>query len=283
MDAKGTRNLLIFIIAVIGSGWLGLIVDSLLQDQPEGNTLGMGLWLVLPLLTVVVLRTWVGEGWRGAGLSLNLKRGWQWYLVALLIYPVVTGIILLVGGVSGLISLDKLDVNALLSVFFSLLLAQLIKNIFEEFVWRGYLTAKLIKKGLNDWNIYWIAGLIWGVWHVPYYLFFLPEDMMYGILPVNKILFALLAILSMIAWSVMFVELYRVTNTIWPGVLMHAVEDSLLNPLVIDGYITITSGKEIWISPICGVLTSLLYIAVGLLIRAVRKRKWGMLEKTPRN
>jgi len=275
MDAKGTRNLLIFIIAVIGSGWLGLIVDSLLQDQPEGNTLGMGLWLVLPLLTVVVLRTWVGEGWRGAGLSLNLKRGWQWYLVALLIYPVVTGIILLVGGVSGLISLDNLDVNALLSVFFSLLLAQLIKNIFEEFVWRGYLTAKLIKKGLNDWNIYWIAGLIWGVWHVPYYLFFLPEDMMYSILPVNKILFALLAILSMIAWSVMFVELYRVTNSIWPGVLMHAVEDSLLNPLVIDGYITITSGKEIWISPICGVLTSLLYIAVGLLIRAVRKRKWG--------
>jgi len=270
MDAKGTRNLLIFIIAVIGSGWLGLIVDSLLQDQPEGNTLGMGLWLVLPLLTVVVLRTWVGEGWRGAGLSLNLKRGWQWYLVALLIYPVVTGIILLVGGVSGLISLDNLDVNALLSVFFSLLLAQLIKNIFEEFVWRGYLTAKLIKKGLNDWNIYWIAGLIWGVWHVPYYLFFLPEDMMYSILPVNKCLFALVAIVSMIAWSVMFVELYRVTNSIWPAVLMHAVEDSLLNPLVIDGYITITSGKEIWISPICGVLTSLLYIAVGLLIRAVR-------------
>jgi len=270
MDAKGTRNLLIFIIAVIGSGWLGLIVDSLLQDQPEGNTLGMGLWLVLPLLTVVILRTWVGEGWRGAGLSLNLKRGWQWYLVALLIYPVVTGIILLVGGVSGLISLDNLDVNALLSVFFSLLLAQLIKNIFEEFVWRGYLTAKLIKKGFNDWNIYWIAGLIWGVWHVPYYLFFLPEDMMYSILPVNKFLFALVAIVSMIAWSVMFVELYRVTNSIWPAVLMHAVEDSLLNPLVIDGYITITSGKEIWISPICGVLTSLLYIAVGLLIRAVR-------------
>lgn len=272
MKVKEKRNLIIFIFIVISSGWLGLLVDSILKDQPEGNTLGMGLWLVLPLLAVVVLRTWAGEGWKGAGLAPKLKQGWRWYVVALLIYPVVTAIILLVGGVTGWISLEQLDINALAGVFVSLILAQFIKNIFEEFVWRGYLTAKLIKKGLNDWGIYWIAGLVWGVWHVPYYLFFLPEDMMYSILPVNKIIFALLAIVSMIAWSVMFVELYRVTNSIWPAVLLHAVEDSLLNPLVIDGYITVASGKEIWISPICGLFTSLLYVIVGLLIRAVRNK-----------
>lgn len=272
MSMKETRNLLIFIVAVSASGWLGVLVDHFLENQPEGDTLGMGIWLVFPLLTVVILRTFAGSGWKGAGLAPHFKQGWIWYIAALFIYPLVTAIVLLIGYATGWIDLSKLELSSLAGVFISLLLIQFIKNIFEEFVWRGYLTAKLVERKMNDWNIYWIAGLVWGVWHLPYYLFFLPDEMMYSVLPVNKIVFALVAIVSMIAWSVMFVELYRITKSIWPGVLMHAVEDSLLNPLVIDGYISIAAGKEIWVSPISGIVTSLLYIAVGLLLRFIRLR-----------
>lgn len=273
MDRKGARNLTIFVAAVLASGWLGVLVDSLLENQPEGNTLGMGIWLIFPLLIVVVLRTFAGEGWKAAGLLPRFKQGWIWYVVAVLVYPVVTSLVLLIGYAAGWIELDNLRLQTLAGVVVSLLLVQFIKNIFEEFVWRGYLTARLVQQGMKDWNIYWIAGLVWGLWHLPYYLFFLPDNMMHSVLPVNKLLFAFVAIMSMIAWSIMFVELYRVTSSIWPGVLMHAVEDSLLNPLVIDGYITIASGKEIWISPITGVATSLLYVAVGLLIRSIRLRQ----------
>lgn len=273
MERKSVRNLTVFVAAVLASGWLGVLVDSFLDDQPEGNTLGMGLWLLFPLLTVVALRVFAGEGWKAAGLTPRLKQGWQWYIVAVLVYPVVTALVLLTGYAAGWVELTNLRIEALAGVFISLLFGQFIKNIFEEFVWRGYLTAKLVQKGMKDWSIYLIAGLVWGLWHLPYYLFFLPEHMMYSVLPVDKLLFALVAIVSMIAWSIMFVELFRVTNSIWPGVLMHAVEDSLLNPLVIDGYITIASGKEIWISPITGITATLLYVVVGLLIRAVRLRR----------
>lgn len=34
-----------------------------------------------------------------------------------------------------------------------------------------------------------------------------------------------------------------VTQSIWPRVFLHMVEDSLVNPLDISGYIHITAGK----------------------------------------
>jgi len=70
----------------------------------------------------------------------------------------------------------------------------------------------------------------------------------------------------------MFIELFRVTKSIWPGVVLHMVEDSLINPLVILGYISISAGKEILISPINGIITTILYLLVGLGIRAYRRQ-----------
>lgn len=49
--------LLIFVLTVLASGWIGVFLDSLLTNQPEGNTLGMGLWLILPFLVSILLRT----------------------------------------------------------------------------------------------------------------------------------------------------------------------------------------------------------------------------------
>lgn len=36
-------HLIIFVLIVLASGWIGVFLDSLLTDQPEGNSLGMGL------------------------------------------------------------------------------------------------------------------------------------------------------------------------------------------------------------------------------------------------
>ena len=48
-------HLLIFVFIVLASGWIGVILDSFLTDQPEGNSLGMGLWLILPFSHVFFL------------------------------------------------------------------------------------------------------------------------------------------------------------------------------------------------------------------------------------
>jgi hypothetical protein len=77
-------------------------------------------------------------------------------------------------------------------------------------------------------------------------------------------------IITMVCWAVMFIELYRVTKSIWPGVLLHMVEDSLVNPLVVSGFVSIAAGKEILISPIIGITTSILYLLIGFGIRTYR-------------
>lgn len=50
--------------------------------------------------------------------------------------------------------------------------------------------------------------------------------------------------------------------------ILHSIEDSLINLLVISGYISITSGREI----IIGVIAAMIYIAVGIRIRAYRRQ-----------
>lgn len=274
MNKKKTIiGIIIFTVIVIISGWLGILVDSILVEQPEGDSLGMGLWLVLPLLTTIMIILFLKDSRKDIGFKPNFKGNIKWYLASVLIFPFVTGIILIIGATTKWIDLSALNLKRFFLVFCATLLVNFIKNIFEETVWRGYLTSQLVKLKLNDWKIYLIVGGVWGMWHIPYYLVFLPVADMYTILPVSRAIFALVAIITMLCWSVMFVELYRVTNSVWPCVILHMVEDSLINPLVISGYISIAAGKEILVSPITGIITSILYLAVGFGIRAYRRQK----------
>jgi membrane protease YdiL (CAAX protease family) len=270
-NKKTIRNILVFIIIVIISGWIGVIVDKFLPPQQSENTLGMGVWLVTPLLTVIVLRTLFGDGWKDAGLKLNLKSGSVWYVVSLIIFPLVTGIVLVIGKLTRWIDFSNFNFSAFSTVFISLLIANFIKNIFEESVWRGYLTSKLINLNVGDSAIYLVVGLVWSLWHLPYYLVFLSESTIISVLPVDRMMLFFVALVNMMIWTVMFVEIYRLTNSIWSVVLLHAVEDSLINPLVIDGYIKMTGNKEIFISPICGIIAALLYLSIGLGLRKIRK------------
>ncbi|MDR2937487.1 MAG: CPBP family intramembrane metalloprotease, partial [Prevotellaceae bacterium] len=251
-------------------GWLGVLVDKFAPPQPGGETLGMAIWLVLPLLTTIALRFFAGDGWKDLGWKLNLKGNAKWYAAALLIYPLVTAVVLALGKMLGWISFSSFDAEAYAVGFVAALLPNLVKNFFEESVWRGYLTAKLLKTKIKDGWLYLIVGGVWSVWHLPYYLHFLPQADMYLILPVERLTFAIVAIASMICWTVMFVELYRLTKSIWSVVLLHVVEDSLINHLIIDGHVAIAAGKEIWISPIAGIITSLLYLGIGMWLRQRR-------------
>ena len=37
MDNKIIRNVVVFIVVVILSGWIGVLVDSVLTEQPQGD------------------------------------------------------------------------------------------------------------------------------------------------------------------------------------------------------------------------------------------------------
>jgi len=279
---KIIRNISIFIFISLSCGWLGVLIDKLINAGSNEEAPGIMIWLVLPLIAALLLRAFAGDGWKDLGIKPNFKGNIKWYFIALIIYPLVTAIILLLGKIFGWISFSNFRIDIYLAGFAGTLLFNFIKNIFEESVWRGYLAAKLLKTKIKDIWVYLIVGGVWGLWHLPYYLFFLPQEDMHQVLPVGRFVFAMIAVTGMICWSIMFVELYRITKSIWPVVLLHMMEDSLINHLIIDGHITIASGKEIWISPISGIITTSLYITIGLLLRHCRIKK-EMVLGAPRH
>jgi membrane protease YdiL (CAAX protease family) len=275
---KRRYNLLIFIIVVLISGWLGVLLDSILTEQPEGNSLGMGLWLLLPLLTAILLRI-ICSDWKDIGIKPNFKGNIKWYLVSLVIYPLITIIIV---GFALLLGCTDLS-NGEMYTFFSLaavsVAGNFIKNIFEEFAWRGYLTPKLIELKINDWLIYLISGLVWALWHAAYYMVFLPNDYFESI---SRMSMLLTGCVLMVCWTVMYVEIYRLTKSVWPCVLMHAVEDAFPTVLVTtSGIITFTKNGDFWLNPISGVIATVLFLGIGLLLRSFRVKKELALQ-TPR-
>jgi membrane protease YdiL (CAAX protease family) len=267
---KRRYSLIIFIIVVLASGWLGVFIDSILTDQPEGNSLGMGLWLVLPIITMILLRI-INHDWKDIGIKPNIKDNLKWYLVSLAIYPIITIITVGFALLLNCTNISNFEMDAFLSLVAVSAGGNFIKNIFEEFAWRGYLTPKLIEQKVNDWLIYLISGLVWALWHAAYYMVFLPDNYFESMSRMGTLL---TGCVLMVGWTVMYVEIYRLTKSVWPCVLMHAVEDGFPTVLVtISGIITFTKNGDFWLNPISGVIATVLFLGIGLLLRSIRIKK----------
>lgn len=271
--AQTIRNIIIFSVVALTCGWLGFLIDQLIQQPSEQETLGMGLWLIAPLLTVILLRSFAGDGWKDLHIKPNFSNNLKWYGIAIFAFPSITAIVLFLGKTLGWIDFQHFQAKIYWATFLSTFIPNFIKNIFEESVWRGYLTTKLIQLKIKDIWLYLIVGSVWGIWHLPYYLHFLPESDINQVLPVSKFSFAIIAIFSMICWTVLFVEIFRLTQSIWSVVLLHSIEDSFINHLIIDKHITILEGKEFLISPIVGIIPLSLFLLLGLFLRNERMKK----------
>jgi membrane protease YdiL (CAAX protease family) len=272
------RNLAIFIIVVLGIGWIGRGLD-VLMDNPASEGLGILLWIITPLGASLVLRTFAGDGWKDFGIKPNFKGNVSWYVIALLVYPVLTALVLVIGSGLGLITFPNLSLNTLRLVFqvFALgLLPQFIKNIFEEAAWRGYLAPKVYSLRLNDFVGHLIVGLVWGAWHIPYYLFFLDRAVLQNFTTLDLAAFIPLSIVVMISWGMVYGEIRLLTNSIWPAVLMHMVEDAFLNQLFTENHIRIVPGTDWLVSPVNGLISIFLFIALGVGLRQLRKRKMSV-------
>jgi len=73
MDTKVVRNIVVFIVVVILSGWIGVLVDSVLTEQPKGESLGMGIWLVSPMLAAIAITIFSRGNWNDLGFKPNIK------------------------------------------------------------------------------------------------------------------------------------------------------------------------------------------------------------------
>ena len=270
--AKTRRNLIIFIVIALASGWLGVLVDTSLIEQPKGDTLGMGLWLILPLLTAITLNI-ISRDWKNAGLTPKLKGNLKWYLLSLSLFPAIAVVTLSAAKLFGFVDLSKIEIDTVLPLIATGFAINIIKNVFEEFAWRGFLTPKLIEMKINDWLLYLISGLVWGLWHVPYYLIFL-DDSVFEALSVSRVEFVFIATMIILCWNVMYVELFRLAKSVFPCTIMHAAEDGVVMFLFAGEYYVFTNNINTWIfDPHVGIVATVLVLGTGLILRSIRIKR----------
>ncbi len=78
----------------------------------------------------------------------------------------------------------------------------------------------------------------------------------------------------MVSWSIMYVEIYRLTKSVWPCVIMHAIEDAVPTVLVtITGIIALTNSSDLWLNPISGVVATIIFLGIGIVLRSIRIKK----------
>jgi membrane protease YdiL (CAAX protease family) len=267
-DGKTLRNLLIFSLVVLVCGWIGRIVDLKVEADATGS-LGQLIWLVSPLLAMIVLRSFMGNGWRDFGFKLEFRRNLFSYSLSLLLIPVTTAIVVIIGRSLNLIDTANLSWSFLLS-FGLALLTMFAKNIFEEFSWRGYLAPKLFSLGINRLVSHICVGVIWSLWHIPY-LLVLVETTESLLTYIPRVMIGLIIL------SIVYGEIRYVTNSVWPAVILHTMGNAIVDTLILKKYINVQEGYEFLVTPSPeGILTIVITAIIGLWLYKRNTRKIGL-------
>ncbi|RAL56558.1 CAAX protease [Candidatus Gracilibacteria bacterium GN02-873] len=271
-NKKTFRNVAIFSFIAVICGWIGVGVNNLLGEPSNLESPGALIFIATPLLCTILLRLFGGDGWKDLPIKPNFKQNTYWYLLAFAIYPVVIGVTLFFGNLMGWADASKFSIVAYLPIFAAAFLPEFIKNIFEESVWRGYLTVKMEQLTKNEWLIYLVVALVWQIWHLPYYLIFLDDAYLAKFFPYGEVLFVITGFFVIGVWTIMYTEIFFLSRSLWLVVLMHTMEDSL-NPLISEGFVNIPPEYNWLISPSLGIIPLTIYLCVGLYLRKIRKKR----------
>ncbi|MFZ5820518.1 MAG: CPBP family intramembrane glutamic endopeptidase [Chloroflexota bacterium] len=261
---RATRNLVIFAFVAVSCGWLGVWINSQIESPSPQQSLGLLVWIIAPLLTGLLLRGFGGDGWSDVGLRLNLKGNWGWYALSILIYPATIAFSLGLSRLFGASSQGR-PFAELLPIFLVGILASLVKNIGEEFAWRGYLTPRFKALGLGDFANHMLTAVIWGLWHIPYWIFFLGEEIIASYSNLGMMWFIALGVVGIFPTALVLGELRLKTNSVWPAYIAHNLTNALSAQLIVEGFIEFKPNAELVFSPNTdGLVMILLFWVVGL-------------------
>ena len=191
-------RLLVFIVIVLSSGWIGVLVNRLLGIPDSMDSAGAAIWIATPLLAGIVM------GLTDPSLRRSYIASWKpgrlrAYGVALVVFPLSFAAAIAVGWPAGW--LDPSGLGAFTGVMVAAAVGTLGKNVFEEGAWRGYLAPALRGRGLPDPWVWVISGTVWAVWHYPYYLFLFDESLTRAVWDVPPVVYATLGIVIMNLWA----------------------------------------------------------------------------------
>ena len=274
---KTLRNVILFSLVAISCGWIGVGVNQLLGEPSNLESLGSGIFIASPIVCMVLLRLLGGDGWKDFPLKPRFKQNIRWYIFAIAVYPIVVGITLFVGKLLGWVDVSKFTIATYLPVFATAFLPVFIKNILEETAFRGYLTVKMEQLTKNEWLIYVVVAFVCQIWHLPYNLIFLDDAYQATFFPYSKVLFVLVSFVVIAVWTIMYTEIFFLSRSLLLVVLMHSMKDAL-NPLISEGFTVISPDKTLLLSPLFGLIPTLIYLAIGLYLRRIRKSKECLLS-----
>ena len=267
------RNIIIVALFTVGGGWLGIWLNNITGNtQPPMQSLGALVWLTSPALSGIFLRAFGGDGWKDSGFGLNLLSSWKWYLAGILVYPLAALLTFGLGALFGIISADGFD--GYLSAAGVMFVGSLMKNIFEEFAWRGYLTPRLDAAKVHPILNHLIVGILWWSWHLPYYYYFLDRSILASSITTSIPVFLAIGLFVMFPTAILFGELRLVGRSVWPVFVLHNVINALSMPLLINGFIKVNGPLGAVFTPTNeGIITSILFGAAGLVIYKFRMSK----------
>jgi membrane protease YdiL (CAAX protease family) len=180
----------------------------------------------------------LSEGWNGIReflkKILHWRVGFQWYLIVLFGVAVIAYLAIGLGILFGVPAPEPTLPNGLpREALIGFLPVVFVINIFvggplaEDIGWRGYILPKM-RERMTALNASLIIGVVWAVWHLPYFIF--PGwNAATGNIPFHW--FALLTT----SWSVLFAWVYVNTESILMPVLFHAAINTTLGTLSVLG------------------------------------------------
>lgn len=257
---KIRQNVSIFVIITFILASIGGIIAATISEA------GLLLFVTSPLLTLIVLRTFGGDGWSDARLSLNFKQSWRWYIFALLAYPITMSIALIVGLLTGGTTLDvsTSEILPVLAMGMAIqLLPRMIFAICEEWGWRGYLEPKLEAMGIPDIRRHLIVGVIWALWHIP---LIVATD--YTSIPLT--IFIPMFVIGITIDAIVYGQMLKESNSVWTAVILHGIANTYAFTLLEGGLFTFNDEMFTYIAP-----SSIIMIIIWVLLSAwiIQRRK----------
>ncbi len=275
---RNIRNIFIVALFTVVGGWLGIWLNNVTGNTaPPMQSLGVLVWLTTPALSGFFLRAFGGDGWKDAGFGLNLISGWKWYLTALLVYPLAALLTFGLASLFGFISADgfaEQGFGAYLSAAGVVFAGSLMKNFFEEFAWRGYLTPRLDAVKVHPILNHLIVGILWFSWHLPYYYYFLDRAVLESAITTSIPVFLAIGFFVMLPTSILFGELRLISKSVWPVLILHEMVNGLSMPLIINGFIKTNGVMGTIFTPTNeGIFVSALFGAAGWMLYKYRMSK----------
>lgn len=260
-NSKAKRNIAIYVIGVL----LLAIVGGFLTSTTSSDIGGL-LFIIGPLLMMTLLRFAGGDGWQDAGLRLQLKEKWYWYLFSLLAYPVTIALVIVLGVILGVTTVAG-DLNTLLSTLLGGVVAQFIPRMLfamaEEWGWRGYLEPRLAALHVPDVPRHLLVGVIWALWHFPLIL-------STGYTTMPYLIFLPMFMIGVVVAAIVYGQLRKKSGTVWTSVLMHGAGNTVAWAILQSNLVTIQDKVLANITPE-SVLVMIFWGALGWWLLSSRK------------